>query len=149
MYEKILIAVDGSELAKRALDQGLALAKTLGSKVSIVTVTEPVAIVGGGYAGVAGSGFDPLPQLIEAQKLAAQGTLATASATASAAGIEVESILADNSFAAEGIIATAESIGAGLIVMGSHGRRGIGRLLLGSQTSNVLAQTKIPVLVTR
>jgi nucleotide-binding universal stress UspA family protein len=55
----------------------------------------------------------------------------------------------NDSFPAEGIIGTADSVGADLIVMGSHGRRGIGRLLLGSQTSNVLAHTKVPVLVTR
>ena len=67
MYAQILIATDGSELAAHALDQGLKLAKTLGSKVTVVTVTEPAAVIGGGYAAVAGTGFDPIPELIEAQ----------------------------------------------------------------------------------
>lgn len=149
MYERILIATDGSELAGRALDQGVALAKTLGSKVTIVTVTEPAAVIGGGYAAVAGGGFDPIPELIEAQKQVAEGVLRTAAETAKAQGIEPDTLLVDNSFPAEGIIASAERISADLIVMGSHGRRGLGRLLLGSQTSNVLAHSKVPVLVTR
>jgi nucleotide-binding universal stress UspA family protein len=64
-------------------------------------------------------------------------------------GVTVKTVLVDNSFPAEGIVATAANIGAELIVMGSHGRRGLNRLLLGSQTNNVLAHTKVPVLVTR
>jgi len=149
MYEKILIATDGSELAGRALDQGLRLAQTLGSKVTIVTVTEPAAVIGGGYSAVAGAGFDPIPELIEAQKQVAEGVLRAAAETAKGQGIEVSTLLVDNSFPAEGIIASAAQVDADLIVMASHGRRGLGRLLLGSQTSNVLAHSKVPVLVTR
>jgi len=149
MYAHILIATDGSELAARALDQGLKLARTVGSKVTIVTVTEPAAVIGGGYAAVAGTGFDPIPELIEAQKQVAEGVLKSAAEAARGQGVEANTVLVDNSFPAEGIVASAEQVGADLIVMGSHGRRGIGRLLLGSQTSNVLAHSKIPVLVTR
>ena len=149
MYAQILIATDGSELAAHALDQGLKLAKTLGSKVTVVTVTEPAAVIGGGYAAVAGTGFDPIPELIEAQKQVAEGVLKAASDTAKGQGVEVSTVLVDNSFPAEGIVASAEKVGADQIVMASHGRRGLGRLLLGSQTSNVLAHSKVPVLVTR
>ncbi len=149
MYAHILIATDGSQLAARALDQGLKLAKTLGSKVTIVTVTEPAAVIGGGYAAVAGTGFDPIPELIEAQKQVAEGVLKAATDVARGHGVEANTVLVDNSFPAEGIIASAEQVGADLIVMASHGRRGLGRLLLGSQTSNVLAHSKVPVLVVR
>lgn len=149
MYAHILVATDGSELAGRALDHALGLAKALGSRVTIVTVTEPAALVGGGYGAVAGTAFDPVPELIEAQEEAAKGLLAKAVETARAAGIEAKTVYVNDSFPAEGIIGTADSVGADLIVMGSHGRRGLGRLLLGSQTSNVLAHTKVPVLVTR
>jgi nucleotide-binding universal stress UspA family protein len=149
MYAQILIATDGSELAGHALDQGLKLAKRLGSAVTVVTVTEPAAVVGGGYAAMAGTGFDPIPELIDAQKKVADGVLAAAATTAKGQGVEVKTLLVDNSFPAEGIVAAAEQIGADLIVMASHGRRGLGRLLLGSQTSNVLAHSKVPVLVTR
>ncbi len=149
MYGHILVATDGSDLAARALDHALRLAKELGSAVTIVTVTEPAGLVGGGYAAVAGTAFDPLPELIEAQETAAKGLLKKAEETAKAAGIEVKTVHVDDSFPADGIIATANSVGADLIVMGSHGRRGLGRLLLGSQTNNVLAHTTLPVLVTR
>lgn len=149
MYARILIASDGSELADRALQHGLQLAKLAGSEVTIVTVTEPVTIVGGGYASVAGGVLDPVPELLEAQETAARELLERAAKKAAEQGITARTILVDNSFAAEGIVETAKSIDAELIIMGSHGRRGLNRLLLGSQTNNVLAHTKIPVLVTR
>jgi nucleotide-binding universal stress UspA family protein len=149
MYARILIATDGSELADRALEHGLKLAKLAGSEVTVVTVTEPTTVIGGGYATIAGSVIDPIPELIEAQDKAARELLATAAKKAADQGVTVKTRLVDNSFAAEGIVATAAEIGAELIVMGSHGRRGLNRLLLGSQTNEVLAHTKIPVLVTR
>lgn len=149
MYAQILIASDGSELADRALDHGLKLAKLAGSALTIVTVTEPVTLVGGGYASVAGGVIDPLPELVEAQEKAARELLERAAKRAAEQGVTAKTILVDNSFAADGIVATANEIGAELIIMGSHGRRGLNRLLLGSQTNNVLAHTKIPVLVTR
>lgn len=149
MYARILIASDGSELAERALDHGLQLAKLAGSEVTIVTVTEPVTIVGGGYASIAGGVVDPLPELVEAQEKAARELLARAAKRAADQGVTAKTVLVDNTFAAEGIVATANQTGAELIIMGSHGRRGLNRLLLGSQTNNVLAHTKIPVLVTR
>lgn len=149
MYARILIASDGSELADRALDHGLQLAKLAGSEVTIVTVTEPVTIVGGGYASIAGGVVDPLPELVEAQEKAARELLQRAAKRAADQGVTAKTVLVDNTFAAEGVVATANEIGAELIIMGSHGRRGLNRLLLGSQTNNVLAHTKIPVLVTR
>ena len=149
MYARILIATDGSEFADRAIDHGVQLAKLAGSEVTIVTVTEPVTIVGGGYATVVGGVVDPIPELIEAQEKSARDLLQRAANRAAEQGLTVKTVLVDNSFAAEGIVATANEIGAELIVMGSHGRRGLNRLLLGSQTNNVLAHTKLPVLVTR
>ena len=149
MYAQVLIATDGSEVGARALDHGLKLAKAVGGKVTIVTVTEPAALIGGGYGAFGAAGFDPIPELIEAQKKSAEAVLGAASTAAKAVGIEAKTVLVDNSYPAEGIVATAQEIGADLIVMGSHGRRGLDRLLLGSQTANVLAHSKIPVLVTR
>jgi nucleotide-binding universal stress UspA family protein len=149
MYAHILVAMDGSDLADRALDQTITIAKALNSDVTVVTVSEPASVVGAGY--YAGTGYigDPIPGLIEAQEKAAKDLLAKAEVKVKAAGLPVKTVYVNDSFPAEGIVVTAEEIGADLIVMGSHGRRGLGRLLLGSQTSNVLAQTKTPVLVTR
>jgi nucleotide-binding universal stress UspA family protein len=149
MYARILIATDGSDLADRALEHGLQLAKLAGSEVTVVTVTEPATLVGGGYASVAGTVIDPLPELIEAQDKAARELLERTAKRAADQGVTVKTVLVDNSFPAEGIVATAANIGAELIIMGSHGRRGLNRLLLGSQTNNVLAHTTVPVLVTR
>lgn len=131
------------------LDHGLELAKAVGASVTIVTVTEPAALIGGGYASVAGTVIDPVPELLEAVRDTAENLLQDARKTAAAAGVDAQVVYVDNSFPADGIVETAERIGADVIVMGSHGRRGIGRLILGSQTSNVLNHTKLPVLVTR
>ena len=149
MYARMLIATDGSELATRALEHGLNLAKLMRAEVTIVTVTEPNAVIGAGYFSAAGTVFDPLPELIKGQEEAARRVLQAAETLATGAGVVVKTTHVENSFPAEGIIETANRIGAELIVMGSHGRRGLGRLLLGSQTGNVLAHSKIPVLVTR
>lgn len=149
MYRNILVAVDGSDLATRALEHALTLSKSLGSKVTLVTVVEPTAVAGGGYPMLAGVGFEAITELVEGQRSVARALLDEAVAFAAAQGAEVGHELVENSFAAEGIIATAERVGADLIVMGSHGLRGLSRVLLGSQTSNVLAHTKLPVLVTR
>lgn len=148
-YKHILIATDGSELAGHAMRQGLALAKALGAKVTIVTVTEPPAAVGANFFALAGTTFDPLTAVVEAQAEAAAATIKAAVTAAAAQGIEAETVVVEDSYPAEGIIHTAEEKGADLIVMASHGRRGIGRLLLGSQTTQVLTHTAIPVLVTR
>jgi nucleotide-binding universal stress UspA family protein len=149
MYAHILVATDGSDLADRALDQAIAIAKALKSDITVVTVSEPASVAGAGY--YAGTGYigDPIPGLIEAQEKAAKELLDKAEVKVKAAGLPVKTVYVNESFPAEGIVLTAGEIGADLIVMGSHGRRGLGRLLLGSQTSNVLAQTKTPVLVTR
>jgi len=146
MYAHILIATDGSDLADRALGHAIAVAKALNSDVTVVTVSESAAMIGA-YA----DGFYAIDQneLTAGQDEAARALLDKAETKAKAAGVAVKTIHVKDSFPAEGIIATAESLGADLIVMGSHGRRGLGRLLLGSQTNNVLAHTKTPVLVTR
>ena len=149
MYKHILIATDGSDIATRAVRHGIALAKTVGADVTIVTVSDPTSVVGAGYATIAGTILDPLPQLLEAQAAAARRILEDAEALAKAAGVTATTALIEDSFPAEGINHKAETRGADLIVMGSHGHRGLSRLLLGSQTNNVLVHAKVPVLVVR
>lgn len=149
MYKNILIATDGSEIAQKALRHGLGLAKSEGAAVTILTVMDPGTVVGAGYASITGTIIDPVPELIEAQTEMARSVLAEAHKVASEAGVAAKTALIEDSYPAEGINGEAERIGADLIVMGSHGRRGLGRLLLGSQTSNVLVHAKVPVLVVR
>lgn len=150
MYEQILISTDGSELAQKVVDHGLGLAKSLGAKVTIVTVTEPFPI----YAGAAaGAGWAPPPmetvEYEERQKEMAEKTLAQAKAAADRLGVDAETVHIAEAHAAEAIVETANSQHCSLIVMASHGRRGIRRLLLGSQTSEVLANSSVPILVVR
>lgn len=149
MYKHILISTDGSEVAQKGVDHGLSLAKSLGAKVTIVTVTERFPI----YAGAAGAGWVPGPdemaQYEAGQKEAADRVLAEAKAAADKIGVDAETVHVPDAQPAEAIIAAAKDRSCGLIAMSSHGRRGLGRLLLGSQTSEVLAHSHVPVLVVR
>jgi nucleotide-binding universal stress UspA family protein len=83
------------------------------------------------------------------QKEAANKVLAAAKALADKMGVESETLHVPNSFPADAIIETAQTKHCSLIAMSSHGRRGLGRILLGSQTSEVLARSPVPVLVVR
>jgi nucleotide-binding universal stress UspA family protein len=150
MYTNILLSTDGSEVAKKGLEHGIALAKALSAKVTVITVTEPLPIdFGGGHAG----GWIPSPEEVDrfdaACKERAGQVLNEAQATAEQIGISTEltHIHVPNAHAASAIIETAKSRGCDLIVMGSHGRRGLSKLFLGSQTSEVLADGSVPVLV--
>ncbi len=149
MYKTILITTDGSDVARRGVDHGINLARSLGARVTVLTVTEPFPF----HASPAGFGWVPTQADIEgyekAQSESAKAILADAQAAAAKLGVEVETVHVADARPAETIIATARERGSSLIVMGSHGRRGIERLLLGSQTSEVLTSSHIPVLVVR
>jgi nucleotide-binding universal stress UspA family protein len=149
MYKNILISTDGSELAQKGVDHGLSLAKSLGGKVVIVTVTEPFPF----HAGAASAGWIPGPADIEryesGQKDFAAGILAKAKAAADRIGVTAETVHVPDSRPAEAILDSAAKHGCSLIAMASHGRRGVSRLLLGSQTAEVVAHSLVPVLVVR
>jgi nucleotide-binding universal stress UspA family protein len=144
MYKHILIATDGSELAGRAVTTGLALAKALKARVTAVTVTERwSAMVTGEPALVF-----PIEDYENAAAENAARILSGVSTAAKNAGLECETVHV-NDFPAEGIVETAKAKGCDLIVMASHGRRGLSKLLLGSQTTRVLTLGAVPVLVCR
>ena len=148
MYRNILIASDGSDLAGKAVDHGVMLAKGMGASVVFVTVTENwSAIEMGAESSQAFS--NPVEKYEEMAAKSAQKILAAAKTSAQSAGIECETLHVPDRAPAEGIIATANEKGCDLIVMSSHGRRGLNRLVLGSQTVEVLAYSKVPVLVLR
>ena len=144
MYKHLLIATDGSELAGKAVATGLQLAKALGAKVTAVTVTEAWAAM------VPGEGAFVFP-VEEYERAAAQNAariLADVAAQAQKLGVACETVHVTE-FPAEGIILTAKDKGCDLIVMASHGRRGISRVLLGSQAVRVLTHSTVPVLICR
>jgi nucleotide-binding universal stress UspA family protein len=148
MYTNILLSTDGSEVARNGVKHGIALAKALNAKVTVITVTEPLPVdYGSGHA----SGWMPTQEEVEsfdsASKERAGKVLDEARAMADQIGISAELLHVPNSHPATAIIETAKSIGCDLIVMASHGRRGLRKLLLGSQTSEVLVDGSVPVLV--
>ena len=149
MFKTILVATDGSEIAGRALDAALELARVHGGTVLVLTATDPVStgIGTGGFGTIdAGSIIVELERTYaeEAAKL-----LAAARQKAEAAGVKVETLHLPRHRPADAIVGTAEERGCDTIVMGSHGRRGLGRLLLGSQAAEVLARAKVPVLIVK
>ncbi|MGE0764830.1 MAG: universal stress protein [Hyphomicrobiaceae bacterium] len=145
MYKHLLIATDGSELAQKAAVHGFALAKALGAKVTIVTVTEPWTAVVPGEMGMA----FPVDEYEKGASENAANILAAVKKDADAAGIAADTVHMADQYPADGIIATAKEKGCDLIVMASHGRRGISRLLIGSQANQVVIHSEVPVLVVR
>lgn len=150
MYTHILIATDGSELAQRGVDHGLSLAKDLGARVTILTATEPFPFRAS--AGVAAGwvpGPDDFSLYEQGQKESADKLLADVKAAAERMGVTADTVHVPDLHPAEAIVQTAKAKDCNLIVMASHGRRGLGRLLLGSQTSEVVTTSTVPVLVVR
>lgn len=145
MYRHLVIATDGSELADKAVQHGLALAKELGARVTAVTVSEPLPPVMTADATVA----FPIPEYEQAAATTAARILDKVRADARSREIACEVVHVKNQVPADGIVETAQARGADLIVMASHGRRGLSKLLLGSQANKVVTQSSIPVLVCR
>ncbi|HEV2153787.1 universal stress protein [Bradyrhizobium sp.] len=148
MYANILMSTDGSDVASRGVEHGIALAKALNAKATIVTVTEPLPI---DYGGGHDSGWIPSQAEVDSFDAAcrerAGRVLHEARTMAERSGISVELLHVPNSHPATAIVETAKSRGCDVIVMASHGRRGLRKLFLGSQTSEVLMNGSVPVLV--
>lgn len=144
MYKHILVATDGSELAEKGVAAGLALAQVLKAKVTAVTATEPWTAMMPGEAAVA----FPVEEYEKAGAENAARILSAVSTMARSQGVPCETVHV-NGFPAEAIVETAKAKECDLIVMASHGRRGLSKLLLGSQATRVLTLSSMPVLVCR
>jgi nucleotide-binding universal stress UspA family protein len=145
MFQHILIATDGSELADKAVNAGLELAHQLDAKVTIATASEPWQAA----VGDAAPAFSfPIAEYDKVVAENAARILSTAGAVAKQKGVACETVHV-NGFPAEAIIEMAKTRGCDLIVMSSHGRKGVSRLLLGSQAARVVTLSTIPVLVCR
>lgn len=142
-YQHILVPVDGSPTSLAAVKQAADIAKAFGSKVTAVCVlsVEPFIAVE----------FVDTQTLVEDYRNKAkqeiQKTLDQAKALFAAEGVEVETRLTEGQEIYKEIINTAEEINADLIIMGSHGRKGIKKILLGSVAQSVLAATHLPVMI--
>lgn len=147
MYKHILIATDGSELSQKAVEHGLSLAALTGATVTALKVVPhyPRSYFEGGLPTDAGD-----ITRIEAQwSEAAKAMVDIIRAKGEARGVAVQSIVTKSDLIAEAVISAAKEHQCDLIVMASHGRKGLTRLLLGSETQHVLTHSHIPVLVLR
>ena len=148
MYKHILIATDGSELSQKALTTGLALAKALEAKATAVTVTEPWDALS--MAALAERNMpNPVADYEEGVAAMANRILWGAGETAKKLEVACTTVHVKDKQPAAGIIDAAKERGCDLIVMASHGRRGVSRLLLGSQATKVVTLSHVPVLVCR
>ena len=141
MYKHILIATDGSDLSAQAIEHGVALAKSLGARTTVLTVSEPF------YP----SAFEP--KVVEQYKkhvaTLASKHLDVAKDAAAASGAVCDLVCIEHEEPYKAIIDTAERNKCDVIVMGSHGRRGVSAIVLGSETVKVLTHSTIPVIVVR
>ena len=140
MYRHILIPTDGSQPAERGVAHGLTLAKSLGAKVSVIFVMEP-------FSEMTGRFLEAVATYAELRKEQAASVLDSAANAAKQAGVSCETIQVENGQPHQAIIAAAQDKGCDLIVMSSHGRSGLSKLLIGSVTNKVLTHAKTPVLV--
>ncbi|AHV94779.1 universal stress protein [Bordetella holmesii] len=145
MYKHILIPTDGSDLAERAVKQGLALARKLDARVTLIQVIQPVRASAGESVQLRGT----LEEYEREERVQAEQWLAKAAVRAADAGVPCEAVTAINVQPYEAIVATARDKGCDLIAIASHGRSGLSAMLLGSVTQKVLAHSDLPVLVYR
>ena len=148
MYKHILLPTDGSKLADKAVKQGVALAKSIGAKVTVINVTPE-------YQMAMDEGFvlpnsNMLRKRFDDEMAArSKGVLAAAQSKAQAAGVSSNGVVASSGRPYEAIIRHARKARCDLIMMASHGRKGLSSILLGSETAKVLTHSTIPVLVVR
>lgn len=146
MFKHILIATDGSPASKRSAKAGVALASRLGARITACSVVEmPPELA---YAGIS-MDAEMIARIEKQARIAVQKHVEVIAAMAISARVPCTSIVAPGSPIFKGIIATAKKRGCDAIVLGSHGRRGFSKLILGSVTQQVLAHTTLPVLVFR
>ncbi len=144
MFKRILIPVDGSSTAQQAVQKAAGLAQAFGSQATVIYVIDPYPFTGLGSDFAYGQA-----EYLGAAAKEAEEAIAAARAVLSAAGVTVETRVVEAHAIWRGIIETANACGADLIVMGSHGRRGLEKLVLGSVTQRVLSHATQPVFVAR
>ena len=145
MFKHILIPTDGSDLSRKAMLYGMRLAKLTSAKVTAITVRAPYSVSSMDVIGVVGSE----DEYNEEMRQAAERALTQVKMAGEAEGLKVETLQEVHDQPYRAIVDSALANKCDLIVMASHGRRGMSALLLGSETTKVLTHSKIPVLVYR
>ncbi|MBE0472703.1 universal stress protein [Rhodoferax sp.] len=144
MFNHILVPVDGSETAQIAVVKASALAKAFGSQVTVIYVIDPYPFTGVGTDFAYGQA-----EYLNAATALANEAIQLAKQAFVDAGVKVDSSVIEAHTAWRGIVEAGDSLQADLIVMGSHGRNALEKLVLGSVAQAVLSHTKLPVLVVR
>jgi nucleotide-binding universal stress UspA family protein len=144
MFQRILVPTDGSDLTTKAVDTAIRLARSLGARLYTISVKEPFP-----YSAISEMQPTPPQEFFDAQERIASRRIQDVRAAAEAAGIPCEAHTVEALHPWEAIIEHAQRQECDLLVMASHGRRGVTALLLGSETQKVLTHSKIPVLVVR
>ena len=144
MYRRILVPTDGSEITAKAVRAGIGLAKALGAQLLTISVKEPFP-----YSAISEMQPTPPQDFFEAQERIALERVGAVVTACQAAGVACEAHTVEAFHPWEAIIEHAQRSGCDLLVMASHGRRGVSALLLGSETQKVLTHTQLPVLVVR
>jgi len=146
MYQRILVPVDGSECAARGLSEAMSLARLTGARLRLVhVIDEPFVAIG--VDGATATGAD----LVTLAREGAQRVLADATNKVRLAGLPVDDVLLDSfdGRMCDLVIEAARAWQADLLVIGTHGRRGVDRLLLGSDAEQILRHAPVPVLLVR
>jgi len=146
IYQQILVAVDGSSTSENALDEAIRLARLMGARLRLVHVIDVLGYFTGYEPAMAYVG-DTLPLM----RAAGEELLAKDKQKALDQGVSVDSVLVDNAVGriCEQVAEQAKLVNADLIVVGSHGRRGIGRALMGSDAELIVRYAPVPILVVR
>ena len=144
MFKRILVPTDGSDITQKAVDAAVALAKSVSAQLYTISVKEPFP-----YSAISEMQPTPPQEFFDAQERIAAKRVAAVVASAQATGLECRAHTVEALHPWEAIIDHAKQQECDLVVMASHGRRGVTALLLGSETQKVLTHSTIPVLVVR
>ena len=148
MYKHLLVATDGSDLATKALMHGAALAKALGAQLTVAAVTDPWPVLEMAQKAQEKQP-DPIGTYEKHAAEWAQAVLSQARAAVEASGNRCQTIHVEDKHPSQGILDTAKDLGCDAIVMSTHGRRGLRRVVLGSQASDVIANATVPVIIVK
>jgi nucleotide-binding universal stress UspA family protein len=144
MFNHILVPVDGSSTAQLAVNKAIGLARAFGSRVTAIFVIDPYPFTGVGTDFAYGQA-----EYLSAATAEGNAAIKAAKTMFEEASVSVNTSVIEAHAAWRGVVEAAESVQADLIVMGSHGRSGLEKLVLGSVTQAVLSHTRLPVLVVR
>ena len=148
MYRHLLAATDGSELANKALMHAAQLAKAMEAQLTILVVTESWPVMEIAQKATERR-KDPIGEFEARASAWAAEVLEQAKGMIEATGVRVQTMHVSDMAPAQAIVDSAAKLGCDAIVMSTHGRRGIRRVVLGSQASDVVAEAKVPVIIVK